>query len=354
MSIPSRHCLIDALKAVISQIIVLHHLAFYGPMSDYAGPLAPDFFAWLSQYARVAVQTFLVVGGFLAAQSLAREGTLVARPLKQLIGKRFLKLVPPYLAALAIALAGAAIARQLMVHDSIPEAPSVGQLLTHLILLHGIFGFDGLSAGVWYVGIDFQLYVLLCLTLWLAGRIPGQAVRAGRVLVMALIAASLFAFNRNPAFDNWAIYFAGAYGLGAMAYWGVRPGRVSPEFLLTVAIATAALAIDFRSRIAMAFAVALLLALTRFQPRLATWPRNALIDWLGKISYSVFLIHFPVCLVVNGLFERFVPHTPPLQFLGIALAWSGSIAAGALFHRYVEIPAQGWWSTPRITPTPAR
>ena len=169
-----RHALIDALKAIISQIIVLHHLAFYGPMSDYAAPLAPELFAWLSQYARIAVQTFLVVGGFLAAQSLARDGTLVTRPLGQLLGKRFLKLVPPYLAALALALVGAAIARQLMVHDSIPEAPSLGQLLTHLVLLHGHFGFDGLSAGVWYIGIDFQLYALLCLTLWLAARAEGK------------------------------------------------------------------------------------------------------------------------------------------------------------------------------------
>ena len=357
MSSEPRHALIDALKAIISQIIVLHHLAFYGPMSDYAAPLAPELFAWLSQYARVAVQTFLVVGGFLAAQSLARDGTLVARPLGQLLGKRFLKLVPPYLAALALALVGAAIARQLMAHDSIPEAPSLGQLLTHLVLLHGHFGFDGLSAGVWYIGIDFQLYALLCLTLWLAARaahLPAQAAHLGRALVMALLAASLFVFNRAPSLDNWAIYFVGAYGLGAMAYWGVRPGRVSPEFLLAVAIAVAALALDFRSRIAMALVVALLLALSRFQPRLAAWPSSSLIGWLGKVSYSVFLVHFPVCLVVNGVFERFVPHTPWLQLLGIVLAWGASLAVGALFHRHVELAAQGWWHSPRATPNPAR
>ncbi|MEY4755596.1 MAG: hypothetical protein RJA34_494, partial [Pseudomonadota bacterium] len=30
-----RLALIDALKAIGAQFIVLHHLAFYGPMSDY-------------------------------------------------------------------------------------------------------------------------------------------------------------------------------------------------------------------------------------------------------------------------------------------------------------------------------
>lgn len=57
--------LVDALKAIASQLIVLHHLAFYGPMSDVAFPLAPSAISWLSEYGRMAVQVFLVIGGFL-------------------------------------------------------------------------------------------------------------------------------------------------------------------------------------------------------------------------------------------------------------------------------------------------
>ena len=43
-------------------------------MSDIAQPLAPDLMAWLYDYARMAVQIFLVLGGYLAAASLAPEG----------------------------------------------------------------------------------------------------------------------------------------------------------------------------------------------------------------------------------------------------------------------------------------
>lgn len=73
----SRLAFIDALKAVASQLIVLHHLAFYGPMSDVANGLAPALFSWLSQDARIAVQIFLVIGGFLAARTLAPTGRLI-------------------------------------------------------------------------------------------------------------------------------------------------------------------------------------------------------------------------------------------------------------------------------------
>jgi len=33
--------LVDLIKAVAAQLIVLHHLAWYGPMSDTAASLSP-------------------------------------------------------------------------------------------------------------------------------------------------------------------------------------------------------------------------------------------------------------------------------------------------------------------------
>jgi peptidoglycan/LPS O-acetylase OafA/YrhL len=61
-------------------------------------------------------------------------------------------------------------------------------------------------------------------------------------------------------------------------------------------------------------------------------------NWLGKNSYSIFLVHFPVCLVVNAAFTRFMPDEAAWQALGTLLAWSASLAGGAAFSRWVEIP----------------
>ena len=47
---------------------------------------------------------------------------------------------------------------------------------------------------------------------------------------------------------------------------------------------------------------------------------------------------FPVCLLVNAAFTRFVDPEPELQMLGMLLAWSASLLAGAAFHRWVELP----------------
>ena len=73
-AVRSQFGLINLMKAGAAQLIVLHHLAFYGPMSDHVRPMWPSLIEWLSDTARIAVQVFLVIGGFLAAKSLWPAG----------------------------------------------------------------------------------------------------------------------------------------------------------------------------------------------------------------------------------------------------------------------------------------
>ena len=71
--------LIDILKALACALIVWHHLAFYGPMSDVAWPLFPGLFAWLYNDARMAVQVFLVLGGYLSVAHPQPQGGPVSK-----------------------------------------------------------------------------------------------------------------------------------------------------------------------------------------------------------------------------------------------------------------------------------
>jgi peptidoglycan/LPS O-acetylase OafA/YrhL len=97
-----------------------------------------------------------------------------------------------------------------------------------------------------------------------------------------------------------------------------------------------ALGIDFRERIALALSIALLLGVAQAGGWLQRWPRSRLLAYLGQISYSVFLLNFPVALLINAAFTRFVPATVPAQTLGVLLAWLACNLAGALFYHQVE------------------
>lgn len=326
--------LIDAIKAVACLLIVAHHLSVYGPMSDIAYPLIHGLIDGLYEYGRMAVQTFLVIGGFLTARSLAPSGMPhVPDPLAA-IRKRYFRLAIPYLAALTLAITASAFAREWMEHASIPDLPEIPQMLAHVFLVQDLFKQDALSAGVWYVAIDFQLFALTVGLFWLAARL-GKAY-LGPVFVAGMMLASLFVFNRFAALDVTALYFYGSYGLGALAYW-LSPRRDGKTWLLllTIIVATALL-LDFRLRIAIAVAVMLLLGLGRHTGWLERMPVPQPIAKLGQMSYSVFLVHFPICLIVNTVFFRFISLDPLANLFGLGIAIACSLAGGALFYRWVE------------------
>lgn len=329
--------LVDALKGVAAQIILLHHLASYGPLARAAARLWPSVAGWLFDYGRMAVQVFLVVAGFLAARSLAVDGVPRIGDPWRLIGRRYARLAPPFLVAVLLSLAVALVADRWLDDDAIPEVHGLWQLVAHGLLLHGIFDVPSLSVGVWYVAIDFQLYAMLALMLWLATRAGGSrsaVVAAGLVALAG--AASLFGFNRHPSLDDWGIYFFGSYALGVFAWWLADRRHAVVWLAVPVAVALAALFLDFRLRIALALTVAVLLAFACRSGWLFSWPRLRLFDFLGRISFSVFLLHFPVYLLLSALYVRlgFVGDLPAIGFM--ALAWAGSIVAADWFQREVE------------------
>lgn len=319
---------VDVLKGLACVLIVWHHLAFYGPMSDVVHSAAPSLMNWLYTYGRMAVQVFLVVGGFLAACSLAPECSASFRQPLRLILKRYRRLALPLVVAVLITVAVAALVRPWLQHDSVPAAPTLWQLLAHLFLLQDVLGQEALSAGLWYVAIDFQLFVISVALLTLA---PGSL---HRWLVLSLAAASLLIFNRHAGLDITGLYFFGSYALGVMAWWASRSPRPFRWLLAIAAMGGLALALDFRGRLAVAVVVALALVWLqrgRWLALQAPWLQR-----LGQISYSVFLIHFAVCLLVNAL----VSHVWPAQLLpnalGMLAAFVLSLLAGKALYWGVE------------------
>ena len=343
----NRSSLIDVLKGLACATIVWHHLAFYGPMSDVAMPMFPGVMAWLYDYGRMAVQVFLVLGGYLAAASLAPQGLARFDSPSLQIARRFVRLVVPYAVALVLAVLAAALARPWLDHHSVPGEPSLPQLLANALLLQDIVGEDALSAGVWYVAIDFQLFALTTLLLAgvreLPGLAPAHRAWLGRGLLVAGTAASLLVFNRMPGLDMWAIYFFGAYGLGMMAFWAVRSEHAEPWVAGMALLGGLALVLDFRLRILVALVCALgLVWALRGQLALPESSGVARLRRLGQMSYSVFLVHFPICLLVNALVHQWWPDAMETNAFGMLAAFTLSLAAGRLLYQWVERPVPTW------------
>ncbi|MBV8249717.1 MAG: acyltransferase [Comamonas sp.] len=357
----SRSALLDCTKGLACAAIVWHHLAFYGPMSDVAHPVMPELLDWLYEYARMAVQIFLVIGGFLAAASLAPLGQARFDSPWSKIGKRFVRLVVPYAVALVVTIVISAAIRPWFDHESVSADPDLWQLFAHALLLQNIVGEESLSAGVWYVSIDFQLFagtvLLLAAVRWVqqavAARWGGEALKrwwpwamsGTQALAVLGTAASLFGFNLDASLDVWAIYFMGAYGLGMMAYWAVaadRRGAAWSWAMLIAALVIGALVYEWRDRIFLAGLVALLLIVCMRTEGIVRWKGLAPLRRLGEISYSVFLIHFSICLLVNATVNHFWHGSVTAAVVGMPFAFVLSLTAGYTLYQTVERHVSSW------------
>jgi len=340
----ARMPLIDSVKGIAALLIVLHHLAFYGPLSDVAYPLAPGALDWLNEYARMAVQAFLVIAGFGTARRLARLPLLGPREFGAELWSRYRRTGVPYLAALVLAVVCNEIARHWMEHPSISAPPTLPQVLAHATFLTHILGFEPLTAGVWYLAIDFQLLLLSLLLLAVSQRLSGfggtRPVGATPRLFVALSGAlavwSLFWLNKLSHLDNYAVYFFATYFLGMLVAWALE--RSVSRRLVAACLCVVALALcwEFRPRLFVALATTVLLLVGTQAEALREWRGNRFLIGLGRISYSLFLVHFPVCLVVNAWGSQHLVSSPHAALFGMGLAVVLSLVAAVIFHRAIE------------------
>src|SRR5664280_721174 len=335
---------LDFLRAIASQLILLHHVSFYGPLAECAYPAAPTLMDWLMRRARMAVQVFFVLGGFFTASSLSRSRVLNSKSVALIIAGRYRRIGLPYLAALIVAILANALARRWMTHEAISASPTWGQLLAHATFLHDILGYQALTAGIWYLAIDFQLF-LLCLGVfwasqaWLRRNSPCTNEAALRMLLRVLsplAVASLLWFNRHAKFDAWAIYFVGSYFLGMLLHELLQKRARFSWVVAYWGLVIVAAVLDPRPRLLVASATALIVFIAARLGILQQWPKNRVVDYLGRISYSLFLIHFPVLLLVNAWGSERLTTSTGLAVFGLILAYALSLVAGVLLYHGVE------------------
>jgi len=104
-------------------------------------------------------------------------------------------------------------------------------------------------------------------------------------------------------------------------------------------LGVAALLWDWRIRIAVALATALMLAVAQRRGLLSAppgWLATRPVLWLGRISYSLFLIHFPVILLVNAGVAQLGAHPPWVDLMAMLAALALAMGAATLLHRWVE------------------
>lgn len=340
--------LIDFLKVFAALLIILHHLSSYGQIAEDAYLVLPGVMTWLFEYGRYAVQIFLVMAGYLAAQSLSRYAThrFSSQSLLKIIFNRYLRLFAPYATALIFTIACAYIARFWVNDEFVGESETLAQFLAHLFFIQGILGLDSISAGAWYIAIDWQLYSVLAILL-----ISFSSYQAVIWVISILAVASLLIFNRSGEYEAYFIYFIGAYGLGVLAYLSKCFQNSGVNRVAKISLALIGLVIAISSfqqiwlRNYLAWVVAIILLFWGNTPYPTTAQNGTLlkaISWGSKRSYCAFLIHFAFILLANTLYIALGLQEYESGGLAMTLMLAvlvSSATAANYLYRWIEVPS---------------
>lgn len=341
---------IDAIRGVASLVILAHHLLTYVPRTDETLAAVPVIHHIVWWYGGLATQVFLVISGFVGGVSLARATPEVA-DLGRLLLVRYLRLALPAVATLLFAIVLYAVVPPSWAAFPLFDEISALGVLAHVAFLQDVLGYPSLLAGFWYLSIDWQCNAVLSLLIIVQDailrRLPGlsRSTQAFAALGLPMLVAvlSLFVWNGAVAHEIYATYFFGIVFLGTLAGLAVA-GRLPPAifwaYVAATAVAAGAAVVQGRPHLAVALTAGVsIYLLARRQPSAASRADSLpLLGWLGRISYSLFLVHYPTIWAVTSVARGIGGEAAAASWPTLVAAVAASLLAAVLLHRLVEVP----------------
>lgn len=346
----NRFAFLDALRGLAAISIVGYHILRYEPDPKSAAAILPMPVEIWWRYGWVGVQLLLVISGFVIAYSF-RDGGVTWRSVGNFLVRRVVRLSPPYLVTLLFVLGLHWFATTTVgwFPSPLDEAPTTGQILSHLVYAQDIAGYPTLSAGLWTVCIEMQFYLLFAAALiaisWLRpsaadGRATSSAgMMAGLLAPLAMF--SLFFWCEQTQLEQWVIYFFGLFFLGLMTWWTLD-GRVPRGwYWMTVSVFVARLMWQWKPEVMLGLAASLMIYLVGRSGHLHDWLNVRWLQYLGRVSYSLYLIHYAVAHVVTRVGWSLCGGSPSpgLAALWLMLAMAASLSAAHLLYVWVEAPS---------------
>lgn len=340
---------LDGLRGLAALYVVLFHCWLY-TFPGYPNSSAPG---WLDvlMFGRLAVVFFLVLSGFSLALSPARHDW---RPggVAEFLRRRAWRILPPYWAALAISL----VVSLYVVPASHYGPPDGSSVLVYGLVLQDVFFAPTPNGAFWSIGVETELYLLFPLILLVRRRFGAAAVVA--CVTLPVIVRGLLAADANPVEgDNWLaphlapVFVAGVIGAGIVVAservrrlpWGWFAAAAALPVLALGLIQGSVWTVHhyFWVDLAIAPSMAMLLAaVATGRPALLVRLLNARpMRKLGDFSYSLYLIHLPVVLVViRRVAPHFVSPGMPTFCFTLLLGLPVSVLGAWLFSEIFEMP----------------
>jgi peptidoglycan/LPS O-acetylase OafA/YrhL len=303
---------LDFLRGIAVLAVCFCHFAL--PISG--GPTAPGLFNWLYNYGKFGVEIFFVISGFVIPYSLYR-GSYVIDYYFKFLWKRIIRLHPPYLISLLLTL---------IISYASHKARHVSYNETPLTIIQSLFYYHIPSDNpvYWTLRVEAEYYIFIGLIYPLLIRYKNITLVIGFPLLIA-VSEYTSLYNYVSFFKYLPIFMLGVVGF--MMYLKLVDTRISAISVLTI---TAACFVtqELPGTICALLTLLFILFYRRKLSRSLEYP--------GKLSYSIYLIHFPIGIKMMNFLIRKVPANYDWAlFIGVTIL---CFLLAIAFERIVERP----------------
>lgn len=326
---PTRIEILEPLRGLAALAVAWYHLTSRGTLLPQDSWIrASGAFGWLG------VEVFFVISGFIIPYSLLRGHYFIRKDFGRFLAKRIIRLDPPYLITICILLVVASFITLAPGPEGESPEISVPQVLCHLGYLNAFLGYEWLSPVFWTLAIECQYYILVAI----AFPLFASTKPLPRLASLALLTVSGVVLDQG----QFVFRYGGLFSLGILTFQkhlGFWSARQYLALLIPIAMFTI-LTLGLLNGLA-GMVTALIIAFVKVK-------QYRLLAFIGSMSYSLYLMHWPVGILITRIGSQFAD-TLPLQIAVLATALTASFVAAYIMYRLVERPAQRWSSSIRYT-----
>lgn len=308
---------INSLRGLAATAICFYH--FVLSTANYVEEVWVRTFFYYAQYG---VPLFFVISGIVLPLAMLKNDYQLKHWATFML-KRLVRLEPPYLVSLVVATAY--LMFQSYRYTGVLEFSGSNFLLHLGYLIPFVEGQQWINPVYWSLAVEFQFYLFLSLA-FIGLK---QPLFSARFLIYVLMLGASFISTEKALIFRWLPLF-----LLGIAYV-LQQHKVIPfkEFILVFLISCGLVYhhLDLPNLCVAIFTLGAVHYFPNYNPKLS--------HFLGKISYSLYLIH----LIIGQALVNFLSHSyrlPYQKIVVILLGYGLSVFAAWLLYKWVELPSK--------------
>jgi peptidoglycan/LPS O-acetylase OafA/YrhL len=349
VDLDGRFVFLDGLRGIAAVVVALFH--FYtplvSPLHDHLSRVFPAAVQAVLAHGDLGVEVFFVLSGFVISHTL--RGRLITPGYAvNFIVRRHVRLDPPFWTVLVVSVLWKCVLYPSYTPQVIRAWDGLTGLAANAFYLQDLLHYKRVVSVAWTLCLEVQFYLALIALVALsqvidrtlrrrASKGAGPRFTSLFVLGPALGLYSLYVWFTEHTygfFVLWHMFFA-----GVVLYWALS-GRVADlwlgAYLLLIGTLSAANS-DRRTAVVLG-TVAIIYAAGRLGG-LKRWSGGAVVQYFGRISYSLYLVHIGIGTAVIDVMRVYGDGSRFVSVAAYGLAFVASVLTADLLHRLVEAPS---------------